>query len=365
MNVDELLRLLDKKEGLKLDFKREYKLNENPPAGTDRNMWSQFIKGQWDEFIKDVIALANGNVGMADQDAHLIIGVDDDLSSGGVREIYDTERLKITEQQILLKVNSACNPPIPSLTCERLMIGGKQIIVITISPSPYVHETTRILKTTKGSFDKTGVLRHCENGTIYSPRTAFVRRGEGTFPATADERRAISIDKVASTQRKSSHIEQDRMLFLEIREILKSGKVIWYVRETSFDGAFERKYLKELYEYEEFCKRPECEFIDGEMERLRLKLLETIKKFLRSIGRHTFPEKTDPEWNRIPRDPSQEPEMIAWFSQKAKSEVEFERMVEEQRNYVKMIGAELNQLADHVCDAYDKFIKNGRKKFFV
>jgi hypothetical protein len=48
--------LAQPKEGLKLDFKREYKLNKTPPTSdTDKRLWNRFVEGQWHEFIKDIL----------------------------------------------------------------------------------------------------------------------------------------------------------------------------------------------------------------------------------------------------------------------------------------------------------------------
>ena len=66
-------------EDLKLDFKREYKLSKTLPAGTNRQDWNRFIQGQWDEFIKDILALTHSNVGIAQKSGHLIIGAADEL----------------------------------------------------------------------------------------------------------------------------------------------------------------------------------------------------------------------------------------------------------------------------------------------
>ncbi|HOT92452.1 MAG TPA: putative DNA binding domain-containing protein [Anaerolineae bacterium] len=366
MNPVELQELLSKKEGLKLDFKQEYKLYDVPPANTDKRMWDDYVRGQWDELIKDVIALANGNVGTAGQDGLLIIGVDDELPPSGTRQIYDTSQLKITEQQVLAKVNSACDPPIPNLTCERIEVVGKQVVVITIHSSPYFYETSRQLETTKGDFDASGALRYFRIDKTYSPRTAFVRRGESVFPATDDERRAISFEKVAHLQQKLDYVELDRQLFLEIRRILESDGTIDYVREASFDSVFETRYLQGLYDFESFCKHPECEFMDIEMENKRKQLLSAIEAFLHDgIGQHTFRERFNPEWSRIPRDPIREPEMIAWFREKAKTEEEFNELVEKQREYIRRIGRELNRLASQICTVYDEFVRLGRRRLAV
>lgn len=102
MNVDQLRELIRQQEGLKLEFKRElYSLNHSDPK---IRAW------HWDEFIKDVLALANGNVGTADQTAYLIIGVGDELKDG-TRSFHDVGDVCLTAQQIIEKVNSACEPP--------------------------------------------------------------------------------------------------------------------------------------------------------------------------------------------------------------------------------------------------------------
>lgn len=195
MTSEELRRLICKNEGLKLDFKREYKLQSMPPDGADRQLWNQYIKGQWDELIKDILALTNGNVGVAKEAGILIIGVDDQLQPDGSRQLFDSSYLEITGQQILSKVNSACYPPIPQLACEFVELDGRNICIISIPPSPYVHETTRQLETTKGEFDHQGKLRHVKPGKTYTSHTAFIRRGEDVLPATGIERRKLEEEK--------------------------------------------------------------------------------------------------------------------------------------------------------------------------
>lgn len=195
MTPQELGKLLRKTEGLKLDFKREYKLQAKAPDGVDGKWWHQFVIGQWHELIKDILALTNGNFGTAKEYAFLIIGVDDQLMSDGSRKLYDASYLEVTGQQILSKVNAACYPPLPQLNCEFVQLDGYKICVISIPPSPFVHETTKQLETTKGEFDSNGKLRHVKPGKTYTIHTAFVRRGEDIFPATNVERRKLEEEK--------------------------------------------------------------------------------------------------------------------------------------------------------------------------
>jgi hypothetical protein len=80
MTPDELRKLIAQKEGLKLDFKREYKFHDPNP---------KVSHGQHDEFVKNILALTNGNVGVAEQSAHLVIGAGNELRPDGSRELFD------------------------------------------------------------------------------------------------------------------------------------------------------------------------------------------------------------------------------------------------------------------------------------
>jgi hypothetical protein len=208
MTPEELHQILLLPEGLKLDFKREYKLNSQPTTGVDKQKWNQLVKGQWDELIKDVIALTNGNSGTVGQDAFLIVGVDDKPDSTGMRPLHDTSYLKITSQQIMAKVNDACDPPIPEILCVRVELSSKNILVIKIPPSPHLHETKRQLNIFKGSFDSAGKLVDLRLDKTYTAHTAFIRRGEDIFPATNAERSALQREKLG-TQETIATVDED------------------------------------------------------------------------------------------------------------------------------------------------------------
>jgi hypothetical protein len=195
MTIEELRAILSQSEGLKLDFKREYRLHPTAAPIADRQNWAKFINGQWDELIKDILALTNGNAGTVSQTAFLVIGAGDNLLPDGTRVLYDSSEFRVSAQTVLQKVNTACNPPIPDLQLRKVYLDKCQISVITILPSPHVHETGRQLKTTKGEFDDSGRLRFVRMDRIYSAHTVFVRRGEDIFPATYEERKVSEREK--------------------------------------------------------------------------------------------------------------------------------------------------------------------------
>jgi hypothetical protein len=201
MTPEELRDLLSQQEGLKLDFKREFHLDKTPPPGIDGQLWTKFVAGQRHEFIKDILALANGNVGTADQPGYLVIGAGDDklIQPPDGRPLFDMRSLQISSPDLLQLINAACSPPLPDIQCENIELDGKILVVITIPPTPYVHETNQQLRPIVGSIvDLTGSLRLREKTPI-TERTAFVRRREGIFPATKDERRALEADKSPET----------------------------------------------------------------------------------------------------------------------------------------------------------------------
>ncbi|HEX8552173.1 MAG TPA: RNA-binding domain-containing protein [Abditibacteriaceae bacterium] len=195
MDSNELETILQQPEGVKLDFKRQYALNRVPPAGIDKQLWTSYINGQWDELVKDVIALTNGNIGTAHQVGRLIIGAGDNVRTDGTRELFDTNHIQLSSQQVMAKVNSACEPPISDLLCEQINLDGKIIQIITILPSPHVHETKRQLIIVKGIFDGQNKLINIKTEKAYTEFTTFVRTGEDIVPASNSMRRALEADK--------------------------------------------------------------------------------------------------------------------------------------------------------------------------
>lgn len=257
MDINELKLTLRKEEGLKLDFKREYKISPILPVGGNKQLWASLAKSQWDEFIKDVIALTNGNVGASDQVALLIIGADDTIESDGSRLLYDMRGLQLDAQKVMSRVNAVCDPPIPNMYCELIEVEGKGVYVISIPPTPYVHETNRQLNIQKGIFDSSGTLIKVEPDKTYTQYTAFIRKGEDISPASMNERRALESDKKFDILIMNSNIRSELISNLSILLIKSKGKlfnpVIFYrsFRDNynlvfNQDLIVEGKYIKRL-----------------------------------------------------------------------------------------------------------------------
>lgn len=174
MNAVQLQRLLREPESATLEFKRSWYAISGSDAGKTRVD---------DEMIKDVLSLANGSLATAGEVAYLVVGVSDTRDSDGARELVDVGDLdpERTRRQVLQKVSAACEPTLPDVGFEVLDSGGTRVGVLTVPPSPHVHETTRELKPS--------------NGRHYTERSVFIRSGETVRIASAQEREALSTRK--------------------------------------------------------------------------------------------------------------------------------------------------------------------------
>lgn len=177
MDTTRLRALLTQPEGANLEFKQQYyKLSATKDESKKREK---------DEFIKDILSLANGNANVAGETSYLIIGVADTIGSDGERDIHGVGSLTVTSSEILQMVNAACEPPIEDLQCEIISLDDKNILVISIPPGPHLHETIRGLTTSRSAFTE---------------RTVFIRRNESIEVASARDRSAIQELKAARLQ---------------------------------------------------------------------------------------------------------------------------------------------------------------------
>ena len=152
MNANELYNLirLREPEGLKIDFKENfYEVNHSDPNVKNKH---------WNELIKDILALANGNIGTSDKNGFLIIGIADKLNPHGTRDVFDIREVPVTAKQILDKVNSISKSQLPDLHIESMLFQEKNIWVIEIPPSPYLYETSKPLVTFTATYHENSVF---------------------------------------------------------------------------------------------------------------------------------------------------------------------------------------------------------------
>lgn len=196
MDELKLREIIKKPEGPKLEFKqRFYQIHSPDPNVQNRH---------WNELVKDILSIANGNVGFASREGYLIIGISDAPDSTGRRLLHSCEDVEIDKQQIIRRVNRICNPPLPNLDLDRINIDGCEIIVITVPITPHLHEITNDLQTT---------------GRAFPEGTVFIRRGDDIRNASQQEREDILREKkIAPTSLKGKEMEiiENRIDLLKI-----------------------------------------------------------------------------------------------------------------------------------------------------
>lgn len=162
MDEKQLKKLLhEPKEQDWFDFKAKLKLyqSDGKPANLQR-----------DEFIKDILGLANGNSHIIRKTKYLIVGVDDkEFDENGMRVLHNVDYKVPSQSELVQWLSSACSPVVIGLECELVPFQGINLLVITIPPTFDLHETTHELVTPKATFQK---------------HTVFMRQGEHTIPAS-------------------------------------------------------------------------------------------------------------------------------------------------------------------------------------
>jgi hypothetical protein len=166
MDSAKLRTLLYQPESPALDFKQELKIYIE---GKGRNR-------ERDELRRDIISLANGNPRVAGENKYLIIGRADKPNSDGTYELLDIGDQYPTADDLLKLLAQDVYPPLNVIHSEVVEVDGKRLLVITIPPTEYVHETTKSLKTPKRT---------------YTEHTVFMRRDESIVIASASDRAAL------------------------------------------------------------------------------------------------------------------------------------------------------------------------------
>lgn len=149
------------------------------------------------------------------------------------------------------------------------------------------------------------------------------------------------VKQSAGVSANPKHIELDKEVFLEIKDILKSDGVMGFLRDNNF-AEFEFYYsrLEPLKEFLFVCGKPEFEFIDIDLEGLRYKLYDLIIKFRNEIAVNTFP--------------------INYYIGSVPREWEYEQP----EKFEKIVGT-IHGLSSEIWDTYCELIKLGRRKLCI
>lgn len=199
-----LQQLLEQPESATLEFKQAmYKIN-------DRD--GDTKKHHRGELIKDILSLANGNASVAGQTSYLVIGAADQIEEDGSRQLYDITAKLPAARSLLSLINSVCLPALDDLKCEEVILDGHRLIVITILPSPHLHETSRKLDASQ----------------TYTEHVVFIRRVDSVDVANAGERSVI-------LRMKQFHFEQSLRM---------SSRMLGFISGVSVGGAVPEVVIK-------------------------------------------------------------------------------------------------------------------------
>jgi hypothetical protein len=162
------------------------------------------------------------------------------------------------------------------------------------------------------------------------------------------------------------YLELDRQLFLEIREILPdtSGS-IEFVRNGDYAGVFDTSAHVDFNGFQRRCESPDFEFMDMDLEGLRVRLAEQIDELLHLVGHNVFtlPGRTDVVMLRPP--PEKDMDLVLGLRDIAKDEQDLESRIQKARQMHWEVAREANTLADRIWDTYKELIRLGRRKLAV
>lgn len=133
-------------------------------------------------------------------------------------------------------------------------------------------------------------------------------------------------------------IKLDRQVFEKIRTgLLPQTGAIYFLRHNNFAGfSFKTESIDDLDNFEHECKKSDFEFLNPDLEKIKLELLSSVAHFTRQIGLQTFSttngrQTVPPEWE-----------------------------VEQSERFWKVVN-DLHNTKFQICDKYDELIKLGRR----
>lgn len=152
--------------------------------------------------------------------------------------------------------------------------------------------------------------------------------------------------------KKPTYRRSDTKIFDWIHiEALPSGGVIAFLRRNDFRGAFNVRFLDDLYKFVgESSNDPNKKFLDENLERDRTILLKECKKFISMVGSYT---SGDGEILRVPTELRDAIHYCDTPESRSKLDLYQDRT------------SELNNSADLICKAYDRLTENARRSLMV
>ncbi|MDH2625014.1 NACHT domain-containing protein [Acinetobacter baumannii] len=152
MNLSLLKELTQSKECGHLEFKREWywNTNEKPSEKAD-------IQKKWGEFIKDILAITNGNTSSFQQTRFLIFGFDENTLSFHDCGINPTSYQKLLTQ-IKGKIESHITPQIQKINYYFLNENNSYYFIVKIEQHDQLFSLKKLIQTKSISYAKDTIL---------------------------------------------------------------------------------------------------------------------------------------------------------------------------------------------------------------
>ncbi len=175
MKIEDLEKIIKQGENSKVDFKREWYKKED-------------LKG---EFIKDILALANGDIHSIDKTAYLIIGIEDETKKAFKFDDTNIPRsLDKLTQQLLEILNNNSQPEFLSLNIKWVDYQGEEILVLSVKPHGRLISLSKDLKLKKTT-DKKGTVYYRVSENIRVASADIIRDFEKAFNKDGSNGRII------------------------------------------------------------------------------------------------------------------------------------------------------------------------------
>jgi len=142
------------------------------------------------------------------------------------------------------------------------------------------------------------------------------------------------------TANRAEVVETDKEVFRLVARILPWDGSIDFIRRNHFEGSFDGDHLKDLYDFEWQCHNPAFEFIDPDLEGLRVQLRHNIQGFRDAVGSNTF--STGYGRNSVPAE---------WET--------------EQPDLFKRAVGELHATADEIISTYGNLVRTATRKLGI
>ncbi|MCA9460173.1 MAG: HNH endonuclease [Nanoarchaeota archaeon] len=141
------------------------------------------------------------------------------------------------------------------------------------------------------------------------------------------------------TANKKEVIETDIKVFDKLTKILPWNGTIEFLRTNNFAGfSFELSKLNDIDEFLYYCQNPAFEFIDPDLEGLRVELFSNCKLFRNFISTKTFPTN-NVDRNSIPEE---------WE-------------ISEPERFNEAVNL-IHEASDSICQAYDTLVQTATRK---